>query len=169
MELLSEIRRQIDLLSVKPEEIDVDETRTILSEAYEVARDGLERSQHADLYLQTKTRLEEIESERDNLNEALQETAAKLNAAEKKLEAFAGVLVELRREVGGQVALVKSYSANDREKLQNQAAECTISELLLLRSMVREAFNREWDTARDRIPLEKSEKIIEFKNFKTGA
>lgn len=169
MELLTELRNHIDLLGAKPGEVDIDETRRILSEAYSVALDGLNRSQDADRYRKLKPKVQEIETQRARLEASLSETATKLSAAEKQLEAFAGVLAEMRKESIGQVTLINRYSEERKEQLKADIESADVSGVLSLRSGIREDFNSEWSSQEPKIKLRKGEEVINIRHFKTGA
>jgi len=145
MELLSQITRQIDFLKTNPGEIDVDETCRILAVAHEVGRDGLKRSQNAELYLQVQPRYEQLQAAHEELTADHAKQAKALGEAVQELEAFATVLEELRNETAGRVALIAMYGEKRRSDLQEKLKTAGIETILGMRKTVRDDFNAEWN------------------------
>jgi len=170
MELLTEIRNAIDFLKAKPEEIDVTETIRLLSLAHEVGRDGLERSQNADFYLQLKPKLEQLEVKVPELKALNAELGGALEKALGELEAFAEVLAVMRRETLGKLSLIKGYEKDFRNTLEKDIDGGDIAGVLKARSQVISDFNREWNRPEGSDALASDlPSMVDHKLYQTGA
>lgn len=168
MELLSEITRAIDFLKAKPEEVDVSDVISLLSTAHEVAKDGLNRSQQADLYHQLSPQFEELQESFNTLRETAEKDAVTLEATLRELEAFKELLAELRCEVAGQIDLIARYGEKRKRDLKKDVGECGAEELIKMRRAIREDFINEWkETDRPKI-LAGTNSFVNFRNYKTG-
>ncbi len=169
MELLTEILNGIDLIKKDPGSVDLSEVVRLLSLAHEVARDGLERSSNAALYLKLKPALEELRNSVPALESNVSNLESKLSTTAKELDAFKEFFSDTKQDVLGKIQLIKSYSKDYKKNLSSEIENSGIHTLLTLRSKILSDFNQEWSTDSKSTKLVTDLAFMDHKLYKTGA
>ncbi len=141
MDLLRTLQNQIETLRSDPTSVDVGSLVDLLSQAYELARDGLNRSQNASKYIKAQELIDELKPQIESLQTKNKSLNKVIEQAEADLEAMKIFADDLRQRTIGMVSLC-AYSAEVKKIHSAKLETCGYSELVELVAVVRDEFKR---------------------------
>lgn len=168
MELLSEIRKMIDLIGTKPDKVKLSEVRSVLSSSHELVRESLGHAQKAEQYSRLYRNYEEIEKHLQEQQEQNAKLEKALSEAQANLEALEKIRESVCRELTGKVLLVQRYSEERKKELTHRLCGAGGAELAGLQEEIRSDFNAEWGGEEDRVGTKRAVPLENFENFKPG-
>lgn len=144
MELLQHLQNQIEKLKTNPSEVDIDQMVDLLSQAYELARDGLERSQSAVKFLDAQKKINELEPQVTTLEEKVSTLTAANQQLSEKQTALIPFIEHLRKCAGGKVEVLKSLSRERKdayaEKIKAAEGEGLVELIMDIENRFTESF-----------------------------
>lgn len=167
MSILNKIKDFLELLDSSSNDLDLDELKFILSEAYTTTRQGLEMSNDAMKYKPLKRDFDEIKTNYQVAKSQLDQSKTKIQSLEKEISTLTPLLEKIKNELKGKVSL-NNYSKEKMINIMGKINTCNIVELIDLKIDIEDDFNTEWDDSPKSFKAEDTKKFIDFSPFKFG-
>jgi chromosome condensin MukBEF ATPase and DNA-binding subunit MukB len=165
-ELLSLLQGQVEHLRCNPQEIDIDHLVSLVSNAHELARDGLERSQSAARVPVLEEELSELQQQVKNLQEKVRTLTSERDEIQGKYAPLAEVEQYYREEATARLRLV-SHDGKFREELGAEIREATPARLVEIHKRITADFQAQWDLPL-KGKLEGGGELINISQYRTG-
>lgn len=166
MELLQTLQIQIESLKANPSDVNIDQLTDILSQAYELARDGLDRSQSAAKFLDAQKRILKLEPQVTSLEEKNTTLTAENKQVKENLEAIESFIKYSRECVLGKVELIKSLSREMKESYATKISAAGGENLVDLIRDIENRFSAEFKES-DRILQSTDKTFVNQELYKT--
>lgn len=144
MELLQNLQTEIEKLQTNPSEVNIDQVVDLLSQAYELARDGLNRSQNADQFLKAQKRIEQLEPEMTSLKEQVETLASENKSHKENLEAISVFAEHVRTVLRGKVELMPGWNDEMKKLYSEKLDNGDMGELVKLSVEIENRFASEY-------------------------
>lgn len=167
MDILSQIQAFLEKLDSKSTELDFDNLRSLLSEAYQVTSQGLKLSNDAHKYSGLKKEFDEIKAAHTAVNEKFQSASEKNSLLESSIEALEPVVESLRNDLQAKVSVINRYNSDKKTRLINNIISCSVSDLVILKSDIESDFEYDWKENEPQV-LESKSQFMDFTPYKIG-
>jgi len=159
MDILTKLQNLIDSLDNSPDEIDLGNLRTILAEAYQVTRQGLNLSNDANRYKPLKKNYDVLVSNHETNLTKLDTSNEKLKLAENQIEILTPLIKNLKLSLIGKITLLNDYSPEMKVKLIDDIKNGDIEKLVESKLKIENDFETKWKPGK-KIKDEKHLKFI---------
>lgn len=165
MNVLNEITTFLDSINDNPGDIDLNQVKTILTISYEVAHDGLKRSQDAAEFSKLKPIYEELKTEYDSLvveHSKFKVMNEKLN---EDISKFSNLLDTLKDALKGKVHLIPTYSQELKDQYLEDIDSSSITRFISLNKIIENDFANTWKENEEVVIDNSNLVFVDSKNY----
>ena len=144
MNILKQISNKIEKLKSHPEDVDIDFIVSLLSEAYSVAMDGLNRSNKAEKYNVLETQYNDTSSELSTIKLKLSTLKKESLINKDFVDCLKPLYEKLNNQMIGKIKLIESYSIEYKESIIKLLNNNDPLKFIELYDKVMQDFNNEW-------------------------